>query len=214
MKTEIDLKQAERRTFGMRYKDGMLEINLGAFLALIALSDTFEAAGLSPLQSYLPAFIVFAAGLLAYYLLKPRLVDARLGMLKVSPRTNAPQRWLIILAVALQLITLAIFIMASSGSLSSALKNAPDWIVDAFFGIAIFGFFVLWGYYVEAPRFYLYGLLVGSAMPAEQAFWPDSQDLLYNINFLAGLVMLLGGIIVFVRFLQRYPVVSEEAANG
>lgn len=214
MNTEMNLKKAERRAFSMRYKDGLLEINLGLFLALIAMVDTFEAGGLSRFQSYLPAIVVFAAGLLTYYLVKPRVVDPRLGMIKVSPRNNAPQRWLLILAVALQLVTLAVFIMASSGSLSAAMQDAPDWIVDAAFGIAIFGFFALWGYYVEAPRFYLYGLLLGAAMPAQQAFWPDSQELFYNLNLIAGVVMLAAGSVVFVRFLRRYPVVTGEAANG
>jgi hypothetical protein len=214
MNTGMNLKKAERRALSMRYKDGLLEINLGLFLALIAMVDTFEAGGLSRFQSYLPAIIVFAVGLLTYYLVKPRVVDARLGLIKVSPRSNAPHRWLLIIAVALQLVTLLIYILASSGSLASAMQDAPNWIVDAGFGLAIFGFFALWGYYVEAPRFYLYGLLLGAAMPAQQALWPDSQELIYNLNLIAGLVMLAAGSVVFVRFLRRYPVVTGEAANG
>lgn len=214
MNTNINVKQAERRAFSLRYKDGLLELNLGAFFALLALVDTFEAGGFSRLQSYLPAVIVFAGGLIAYYLMKPKVVDSRLGMIKISPRSNAPQRWLLILAIALQLVTLAIFIMASSGSLAGALQNAPSWIVDAFFGIAIFSFFTLWGYYVGAPRFYLYGLLLGAAKPIELVFWPDAQASFPGPTLLAGLVMVLVGGWVFARFLRAYPIVSGEVANG
>jgi hypothetical protein len=137
-----------------------------------------------------------------------------LGNVKLSPRSNAPKRNLLVVAIVFVLITLVVYLMAAAGSLSDMLNGAPSWIVDAGFGLAVFAFFALIGYSAQAPRYYLYGLLLGAAMPIKQIFWPDDPSLVLNPNMIAGVVMAVGGLLVFARFIQKYPVVGEEAADG
>jgi hypothetical protein len=214
MSNPLNVKKAERRAMSLQFKDGLLETNLGAFFTLLALIGPLEEAGISRYVGYLIAFTVFIAGMIIYTILKAKVVSPRLGKVKLSPRSNAPKRWLLIVAVVIQMITLLIFYLSSNGTLGEALKDAPSWIVDAGFGLAIFAFFALMGYYAEAPRFYLYGLLLGLAMPIQQAFWPGDPGFKPSPNMIAGVVMVAVGIWVFARFIRQYPIVVGEATDG
>jgi hypothetical protein len=211
---EFNLKRAERKAMSLQFKDGLLEINLGIYFALMSLVGPLEESGVSRAIGYLIALGVFAVGLVVYFILKGRVVGPRLGNVKISPRSNAPRRNLLIVAVALVLITLVVYLMASSGSLGKVLNGAPSWIVDAGFGLAAFAFFALIGYSAQAPRYYLFGLLLGVAMPVQQVFWPDNLGLVIGPNMIAGIIMAVGGLLVFARFIRQYPVMSDEAADG
>ncbi|MGD8456022.1 MAG: hypothetical protein PVF83_06540 [Anaerolineales bacterium] len=214
MSNEFNLKRAERKAMSLQFKDGLLEINLGIYFALLSLVGPLEESGISRFIGYLVVLGVFAAGLVVYFILKGRVVGPRLGNVKLSPRSNAPKRNLLIVAIAFVLITLVVYLIAAAGSLSDILNGAPSWIVDAGFGLAVFAFFALIGYSAQAPRYYLYGLLLGAAMPIKQIFWPDDPGLVPSPNMIAGIIMAAGGLLVFARFIRRYPVMSDEAADG
>lgn len=214
MSNTLNVNQAERKAMSLQFKDGLLETNLGIFFALMALVGPLEASGRSRFVGYILALAVFAAGMIAYYFLKAKVVSPRLGKVKLSPRSNKPKRRLLMVAIAIQMVTLAIFFMARDGSLGAALENAPSWIMDAVFGLILFAFFALIGYSAEAPRFYLYGLLLGLAMPVQQALWPGDPGFIPSPNMIAGAVMAVVGMWVFARFIRTYPVMEGEISNG
>jgi hypothetical protein len=214
MSNTLNVNKAERKAMSLQFKDGLLEINLGIYFALLTLVGPLEETGISRGFGYLIFLGIFAAGFVVYFILKGKVVSPRLGNVKLSPRSNAPKRWLLIVAVVIQLLTLGVYFLSSNGTLGEALKGAPSWIVDAGFGVAVFAFFALIGYFAEAARYYLYGLVLGAAMPVQQIFWPGDPGFIPSPNMIAGIIMAVGGLLVFARFIRTYPVMEGEAADG
>jgi hypothetical protein len=205
--------KAANRTLALTYKDGLFDILLGGFFVLLAIQEPLEQQGYAVWVSYLPALITMAVGLPIYAILKRRVVTPRIGVAKISVRHNPQRRTLLLLAVGLQLVTLLIFVLAANGWLGNILPAKAGWVIDAFFGVAIFSFFAFMGYIAEAPRFYLYGLLLGGTA-LSKVFWrPENPWLDNSTVLLAGAVMVICGIAALVSFLRDYPVVEMEETN-
>jgi hypothetical protein len=79
MSNPLNVKKAERRAMSLQFKDGLLEINLGIYFALLTLVEPLEEIGISRWIGYLILFGIFAAGLVVYFILKGRVVGPRLG---------------------------------------------------------------------------------------------------------------------------------------
>ena len=204
---------AARRMNALSYKDGLVDLLLGSFFVLLALQEPLEMHGWQVWQSYMPSFAGMAIGLVIYAVVKRKVVAPRIGVARVSLRRNPPRRNIFIFALLLQLVTLVIFILASTGWLSANLPSRPGWLVDAFFALATFGFFAFLGYTIDAPRFYIYGLVLGSTMMAQFALRGDSRLVAQLPVIFAGLVMVIGGAVSMTNFLKDYPVVEMEEGD-
>ena len=90
----------------------------------------------------------------------------------------------------------------------------PGWLIDAFFAVATFGFFAFLGYSADAPRFYLYGLVMGATMLIQFSLRGDMRLVAQMPILFAGLVMVAGGVFTLVSFLKQYPPVDLGASNG
>ena len=164
--------------------------------------------------SYLPALVAMGIGLIAYAVVKLKVTAPRIGLAKISLRRNPARRSIFLFTVALQLITLVIFIFAATGWLQELFPSGTGWLIDAFFAVAIFGFFAFLGFNADAPRFYLYGLLLGISTLLSVPLRGDSSLVAQLPFMISGLVMVAGGIWSLVSFLRHYPPVEMEAPNG
>lgn len=210
--TTNSVQKASRRSLGLTYKDGLFDILLGSFFVLLAIQEPLEQKGFQVWVSYLPAMLTMGIGLPVYYWLKKKVITPRIGIARISLRKNAPRRTIFLLALALQIITLVIFILASNGWLGEVLTAKTGWVIDAFFGIAIFGIFAFIGYIVEAPRFYLYGALLGMG-PLLGLLLGTIEVVSHVPTFLAGVAMVIGGWLALRAFLREYPVVEAEVGD-
>ena len=197
----------------MAYKDGLVDLMIGAFFTLLAFQEPLEMHGYAVWVSYLPSFAAMALGLLAYAIVKRKVVAPRIGMAKVSLQRNPARRSIFLFAVALQLVTLVIYILSVNGWLSQNMPARPGWLIDAFFALATFGFFAFLANSSDAPRFYLYGAALGTVMMIAPFTRGDFRLVAQLPIMLAGLVMVVGGVITLVSFLKNYPPVDLEAAN-
>ncbi|MBN2044669.1 MAG: hypothetical protein JW757_06600 [Anaerolineales bacterium] len=204
---------AARQINAMTYKDGLVDLLIGTFFTLLALQEPLEMQGWPIWLSYLPSLGAMAVGLVIYAVVKRKVVAPRIGLAKVSLKRNPARRNIFLFAVVLQLITLVIFILASTGWLSQNLPSRPGWLVDAFFAAATFGFFAFMGYTLDAPRFYIYGLVLAGTMMAQVALRGDSRLVAQLPIIFAGLVMVIGGVVALTRFLKDYPVVETEESD-
>lgn len=211
--SDKNLTQASRRSIALTLKDGLWDVMLGSFFVLLAIQEPLEKRGLEIWVSYLPAILAMGLGLPIYYLLKRKFVVPRMGFVKISLRNNPTRRWLLGLAVALQMITLVIFILAFNGKLGNFISADSAWVIDAFFSVAIFGFFAFMAYTMSTPRLYLYGILLG--LSPLMGFILNTDEVVSNIPaFAAGAVMVLVGLVTFFAFLKKYPPVEQEVDNG
>ena len=208
------INQAARRTNALAYRDGLVDLLLGIFFALLAFQEPLEQRGLAVWVSYLPSFVAMALGLVAYYFVKRKVIAPRIGVAKIGMRRNPVRRTIFLFAVGLQLVTLVIYILAATGTLGEWFPSGTGWVIDAFFAIGIFGFFAYLGYSADAPRFYLYGVLLGATMLLAVPLRGDSRLVAQLPIMIAGLVMAVGGGITLASFLRTYPPVEMEASNG
>lgn len=212
--SENQVSKAARRSNALSYQDGLVDLLIGVFFTLLALQEPLEQRGLAVWVSYLPSFIGMGAGLIAYAILKRKVIAPRIGLAKVSLRRNPARRSIFVFAVALQLVTLVVYIFAATGWLNELFPSGTGWLIDAFFAVAIFGFFAFLGYSIDAPRFYLYGLLLGGAVLANVPLRGDQRFVAQLPNLITGLVMVVGGAWVFARFLRQYQMNGQEGAHG
>ncbi|HKJ25997.1 MAG TPA: hypothetical protein VJ965_00040 [Anaerolineales bacterium] len=207
------LTQASRRSLALTLKDGLWDILLGSFFVLLAIQEPLEKQGLKIWVSYLPAILTMGLGLPIYYMLKRKFVVPRMGLVKISLRKNKARRWLLGLAVALQIVTLIIFILAFRGTLGNFVSAGFSWTIDAFFSVAIFGFFAFMAYTMSTSRFYVYGILLGSS-PLLGLLLNTDEVVSHIPTFVAGLAMVLLGIATFRAFMKNYPLAEQEEVNG
>ena len=217
MSNQLNLAQAERRALSLSMVDGVWEVFLGLFFFVQAFIDPLESLGTTRLQAYIPLILYLPLGFLAFYLLKRRVTTPRIGLVKTSARTNQQEKRIFIWVWLIVLLTFAVFISASLGVFEQMGWRGGwllAWGVDLLFGLLTFAVFSLLAYSLMAPRFYLYGVLLGTAMPLtaflrEQNVWINSLPMM-----LAGLVMVIGGALVFARFLRHYPLAERTESDG
>ncbi len=207
------VSQAARQMNAMAYKDGLMDLMIGAFFTLLALQEPLEMRGYAEWVTYLPSFTAMAIGLVVYAVVKRKVVMPRIGMAKVSLQRNPARRNIFLFALALQLVTLVIFILSANGWLSQNLPARPSWLIDAFFAVATFGFFAFLGFSADAPRFYLYGAALGIVMMIAPFTRGDFRLVAQLPIMFAGLVMVVGGVVTLISFLKCYPPVDLETAN-
>jgi hypothetical protein len=152
--------------------------------------------------------------LVAYFILKRKVIAPRIGLAKISLRRNKARRSIFLFALGLQLVTLVIFILAATGILNDWFPSGTGWWIDAFFAVAIFGFFAYLANSADAPRFYIYGLLLGASPLFAVALRGDMRLVAQLPIMVPGLVMVIGGLFTLLSFLKEYPPVEMEMTNG
>ena len=118
------ITNASRRSLALTFKDGLWDIVLGSFFILLGIQQPLEDRGLEVWVSYMPSLVGMAVGLLIYYWLKRKLVTPRIGLVKISLRNNQARRWMLVLLLVFQLITLAIFILGYLGTLRDFVSSS------------------------------------------------------------------------------------------
>ena len=208
------INKASQQMYALSYKDGLVDLMIGTFFALLAFQEPLELQGYAVWVSYLPSFVAMGIGLVLYAVIKRKVVMPRIGRAEMSVRRNPARRNVLLFAVGLQLVTLVIYILAATGKLGEVFPARPGWLIDAFFAVATFGFFAFLGYSADAPRFYLYGLVMGATMLIQFSLRGDMRLVAQLPILFAGLVMVAGGVVTLVSFLKQYPPVDLGASNG
>jgi hypothetical protein len=196
-----DLLEIERTTYRESMRDGLTEFLLGLVLIVIP--------GLMLESTFVPIFVVF------YILFLPQGIEAfrrrftypRTGYVKL--REEQPPKLSLGVAVAVLLIFISII---------AVLYSLAIGVIDRYFIWrclpTVFGF-IMWGpslYLKEKTgqnRYYLFGTLMSvTGLAVTLAlFIPATYALtIYMLSW--GLVFLVLGIIRFVLFVRKYPIVD------
>ena len=208
--SSMNLKDAERKTLRLSNQDGLWDILLGLTFVSLALSAPLRDKVSHPLLSYIPMALFLLIGIPLYTYIKKRVVGPRTGLVKVSMRSNSQQRKMLVYIIGLQLVTLAVFLLAINGKIGDWMAGSPSWTVDAFFGFGVALMFALIAYGMDTFRFYIYGILLGMGMPLSVALSSDNIRYTHYPNLLVGGLMALVGVIVLILFIRRCPVVTQE----
>lgn len=203
MPAEIDLKKIERKAYLSYHQDGLWDIFLGIFFLGVGifmfLNTVYLMGGL--IAVFVPGAII----------IKKWLATGRLGYVKFGPgrqaqekRSKAKLSMLLTLTMILGIITFYAF----TGN-----SEWQTWIRNL--GIIPFGFVLALvlgavGLLFEMKRFVLYAGLILAVFIAGHL--TDSDPPAYFM--LLGIIFLIAGLVMLIRFLRKYPKPKGEVSSG
>jgi hypothetical protein len=202
-----DLKRLERDAFRRFYEDGVFDIFIGSMLLVFFVSTSmWEVLG-DGAASYVGMLVVAPVVTVPLFMYRRRLLRSRLGSFQPGParrRRISGTRWILLGSVVVGIVAFGITAMVHGGGASADLMDVLVpvlWFVNA---VVVFG---AMAYFLDVPRFAVYGLLLGLIMPL--LIWPD---VLWGIDVeawllfgIAGLAIIGFGLVKLRRFLRQYP---------
>jgi hypothetical protein len=208
----INLKNVEKRAFRSVHQDGLLDMFLGLLFVAFGLGPLVrnegglsEGAGLIVYTGYVLIVLV------AWWLGKKFITAPRIGLVKFSrarKRKVLNVRFVLLGSVVLGLVAFAIFASGNDITLAAVL---------GMFSLNILIVFGFMAYFLDLNRLYAYAVLWASSLPVgvllkDQVGLGDAG----YVFFVTGGVVVIVGIVLFVRFVRDYPLppTGEESLNG
>ena len=221
MSEKINLKELERRAFRSTFQDGLWDIFLGLLLLNVGIGTVVGGmlgdAELPPASLVRIMLIIVPwpfVVLIAFWAGKKFITTPRIGLVKFGPQRKAKMRNMrAVLFVSVLLLVIMVFWgwAAMGNGLPQWMRGIPlplyVWPVQT---IVVFG---LAAYFLDVPRFYAYGVLYGLPLPVGMLLVKNTDvTALGSVVITYGVpvgVMVLIGMILFVRFLRQYPAPAE-----
>lgn len=207
---QIDLVEAERRSFRAAYDTGLWDIMIAAVVSMLAIAP-YLSRSMGDFWSsavFLPVWAVLYLGL---HLVRRRVVEPRVGKVRIGSHRKERQRRVSWVMLGLNVVALVVGIIAATGALSLAV-----WAYPATMGVVLLVGFSLAAYYLDVPRYFAYGLmLVGAPALGE---WLFQRGLASHHGFPvvfggAAVVIALGGVIRFLRVVPFHAPPSDAGSG-
>ena len=205
MKQQVDLKKIEQKAFSQSQQDGLMEFVMG--ICLLAMSTRLFSRVL--IAMFPLAMLLFRPVLNA---MRKRFTYPRTGYVKLvedKPK-DAIAGIALITLIVIAVLAVAFILFADVGDFGLWLKWVPVWagVVLAIMFISLAAKSGTIRYYIFALWSVLYGLVL-SILNFEPI---ETGTLLY---FLAmGALLTPSGLVIFIRFLRKFPKPAEELNNG
>jgi hypothetical protein len=197
---QIDLKQIEKKAWTSFYKDGVWELALGLAMMIIWIDMITQdrLAWLMPAAMFTVPLII--------YLIKRFVVIPRIGYVKFGAARRARNLKAVVVLVVSVLIGIAMA-FAAGGMIPNFYSWLGDNWISIFFLVKALIIFSLLAWLMDYPPLYYSGTVFAFGLGLGSLF--HSQ-----LIFLASwLLILIPGILIFIRFLMRYPIPREEAVR-
>ena len=206
---EPDLKTLEREAFRKSFADGLFDVFLGLVLAMMAVSGAIDRLDLSDGALLVVTVALFGSVTGGMIWVRHRVVRPRLGTFKPGPtrmRRIRATRLVLAASVALGLCAAA---LPALGSPPAGIGRWLPLILLAN-SVIVFG---LMAYFLDVPRFFLYGFLFPAPLIA--VFWWGPLTLAETLLAFGVPVAIIVGIGLFklTRFLRDYPVRSTGVSG-
>lgn len=207
MSQNIDLKQIERKAYLSYYQDGLLDIFLGLGILIFAIGMATDTA--TYVGGLLGALIIPSWAAAKRFVTIPRL-----GVVKFGPerkiRIEREKRFF--------RIFLALTLLAGAALLIPLYaKGIPPWLHAwlkkfifapmGLIGVVGLGFLAYWK---QINRYYAYAVLVLVAVFVRPILNAPAPQYLISL----GLIILLSGLAVLLRFLRNYPISAEGTLDA
>jgi len=205
MSQNLDLKEIERRVYQSVFQDGLMEIFLGGFLLVVS-----ALFAISMKLILLPSLLVIFLGNPLLERLKKRYIYPRIGYVKLRPEKEADPKGIAVAAIVF------VVILLGSGIFSLTMGKDRGWAFwfkyflpgSTGFMLAIGPFWLGETYgvrrgYVFAVLFLLSGIVIPVLGIA------SGYEAIGFECLLVGVISLISGVVMFTRFLRKYPIAAE-----
>jgi hypothetical protein len=214
MSTQIDLKEIERKAFRSTYQDGLWDIYYGVMVVCMSIFIFRPASGYSPMNIILMV-LMFSAAYGLFWAGKKYITLPRMGQVRFGAVRKQKKRTLMITLGIFILIQVGLVLLTTSGWINpEASTKLNSYLQDrdatrlavATIGSLIVGTSLLViAYFTDFPRGYYIAVMMALAVflmiYLNQPFYP----------ILIGGLIILPGLVLFVRFLKTYPLHKDDA---
>jgi hypothetical protein len=200
MSYELDMKEIERQVYLSYSEDGLVDIAIGSMIMAWGIMLLAEPSGLIALLGVL--------GMGIWYLGKRFITIPRIGTVQPGPKIERRLTNLAIFLVILGVIAfLGILVSRAFGSLF--ITDHPLGIL----GLVIAAGVALLAYLLNTTRIYIYAAILFVAFAGGEilAGTVTSFDAFAMSVIAGGVLILLSGLIVLLRFVRKYPYPALEA---
>jgi len=208
MHSPVSLKSAERKAFQSTFADGLWDVFIGFFALEFAIAPLLSKS-LGDFWSsavFLPVFgvVYVAIWLVRKYVVKPRIGTFSFGKM----RRQKLQKFSLIMLIA----NIVMFVLGIIAALN--FSRLPGFGIASLLGLVLLVGFSTAAYVLDYTRLYLYGLmffvapLIGEWLYANHGASHHGYPIVFG--FSAG-VMILTGLVLFIRLLKNNPRVEEES---
>jgi len=209
MSRTLSLREAERRAFTIAFDDGLWDIFLGCFFLEFAIAP-FLSENLGDFWSSVIFLPFWGLVYLAIWMIRKYIVKPRIGSVKFGPARTAKLKKFtsVMLLINIVVLVLGVIAVLSFGVVSSQ-------IYPIIFGLTLLIGFSLAAYFLDFPRLYIYGLLLAcSPLVGEWVYtYRNASHHGFPITFgVTCSIMILTGLIVFIRFLHNNPIPVMETS--
>lgn len=217
MSTSLNLKEIERKAFRSTHQDGLWDIYIGGIILSMAImlnpgeGDTFLGSRL-----WLYIVCMGAAGLI-FMAGKKFITTPRLGQVKFAPPRRRRLRTMALVLVGI----VAMHILLVAGSV--LFWRHPEWAVQlgiaqmdadlerltvsVISGLMVGPSMVLIAYFNEFLRGYYIAFMLSLA--AFSLVWLGEPLFLVGV----GLLVVIPGVVLFIRFLRQHPLPPRQASH-
>ena len=211
---KITLKELELKAFRSTYQDGLWDIYFGLIVICMAIFLYRPATGFSPMNivmmlvSMIGAYALFWAG--KRFITLPRMGQVKFGEKRARRKKTM---YLVLGVVVLTQVTFLIIQFVSwrnpefGDTLNTFLqeKDAMDLAVATIGSLFVGPSMILIAYFMDFPRGYFIAVMMAMAVFLMILF----NQPIYAI--IIGVLIALPGAVLFVRFLQKYPLHGKDS---
>ena len=210
MSEHIDLKTIEKNVLKTAHQHGFFDMLIGFVFGGMAFGPIFRESLPAPYKYFLwPLILVIIAEISLFIVIK-YVIQPRMGIVKPGPKLKSIRKKIFIVVLIHVLLLLIIFILPFIGIGSGVQIGGIIFVL--LIGLFFMPFFIIVAYLLKYPRLYLIGILIWMAIFINELFY-TSMD--YRIRWLfsfgiSGSIIFFMGLVIFVRFLKKYPLPKEE----
>ena len=217
MSHNLDLKAIERKAFRSVHQDGLWDIYLGGLMLVLSLFFAIPESGEGELTYMVIALLGVAVVFAVFQLGKRYITTPRMGQVQFGPERQKRKITLGWIMGAYVLVTLGIVLFslyvwnssASGQTVDLAMTPSLGRVLVASVAALIAGTSTLViSYFREFVRGYYIALLMGLGF-----FFTLLLDMTVPM-IIAGVLILVPGLVLFVNFLRQHPLPPQEAHHG
>jgi hypothetical protein len=208
MNKRMSLKEVEKRTYMSYHQDGLLDIFVGVYVLLFALGILLMTVTDFSTWFVIPA--IFPAIMIPIWIsAKKRITMPRIGYVKFGSRGANKLMAVLVGLMVFGLGTFMVFSFSSSQGWALSLRNLIISNGMIIIGVAAAAISSLFAYTMGLKRLYAYGLLTLALFFAGHFSTIPFGYFLLTI----GLVIVINGFVLLIRFIRKYPLPQGDEAN-
>ena len=210
MNTFLNLKNTEKKAFRTTFEDGIMDLQLGLLLLPAVLINVLKLEDDSKSVMRIALMVLIYGAIIAgAFIAKRKITAPRIGQIKPGTQRKRKVRWLRTITIMVVLLSVALVALTAFASQFAVQMIAGLPLVMWIMGASIFVFFAAMAIFLDVPRYLLYAIPYAFAYELDMVYFKDmfGFPLLTTISMI---LILAVGLVYFVRFLRKYPVIAQE----